>query len=57
MTGDIQGVGLRVHRKEIPAILKEEEEEDNARVVEHARKERAPRWEEFWREVRAKAHS
>ncbi|KAJ3573460.1 hypothetical protein NP233_g2409 [Leucocoprinus birnbaumii] len=35
----------------------EEEEEDNARAVQQARKERAPRWEEFWREVRAKAHS
>ncbi|KXN83118.1 hypothetical protein AN958_01789 [Leucoagaricus sp. SymC.cos] len=34
-----------------------EEEEDNVKAVENARRERAPRWEEFWREVRVKAHS
>lgn len=34
-----------------------EEEEDNARAVEHARKERTPRWEHFWREVRNKAQT
>lgn len=34
-----------------------EEEEDNARAVEHARKERTPRWEQFWHEVRNKAQT
>ncbi|KAF5360661.1 hypothetical protein D9756_004634 [Leucocoprinus leucothites] len=50
---ETKGLGYMPERQRI----EEEEEEDNARAVERARKERAPRWEEFWREVRAKAHS
>lgn len=45
------------HIAKLTPRREEPEEEDNARAVERARKERAPRWEEFWREVRVKAHT
>ncbi|KAF7767931.1 hypothetical protein Agabi119p4_7174 [Agaricus bisporus var. burnettii] len=35
----------------------EDEGEDNSRAIQNARNERAPQWEEFWREVRYKANA
>ncbi|KAF9453111.1 hypothetical protein P691DRAFT_801975 [Macrolepiota fuliginosa MF-IS2] len=63
VSGEGEGQGAQKHhtpetRATKPTLKEEElEEEDNARAVANARRERAPRWENFWREVRVKAQT